>query len=618
MVCLSWATETAHGLLSREDAIPFARRLFDDPSQIIVAANLGYELGVLCAEDPWFLRKSFELLEAGRFRDVIIAQKMRDIRDGMLEFGEDEDGEVIKQRHSLADLIFRYTKKSRFHQKTGPGIWRLRYNEFDGVPISDWPAEAAAYAIEDSEDTLTVNTFQGDPIPDELRQIRYQWSLDLMGIWGVRTDPAAVAVVKDVLQAEVDAGSQEMVARGLMVVAKGKAKRVMSIIYDRVTRAYKAQGLEVPLTDGGRPGTSRDILEESGDLDLLQLAQTMKAARTLNKDVPQMERATTVPLCVGWNGLVATGRTSARPNVQNLPRGGDVRSCYVPRPGWVYCAVDLDTAELRALAQVCLNLFGRSELANVLKADQDPHSSLGAEILRIPYEEMIARLAAGDKEAEQTRQFAKIPNFGLPGGMGEDSLIAWAKNQGVHLTREHAGNLIAAWKNKFTEMADYFRLFSDICGAHGSHQVTQMYSDRVRGGLRYCAGCNTMFQGLVADAAKSALYNVVKECYTDRASVMFGARPVLFIHDEVIAEFPLDAWGPERTHKAAERMTEVILSAAQPYMPDIPVKGKPVMMRRWLKGAKPVHVDGLLVPGRPEIKDGKTLWLSDAGPPLSA
>jgi len=50
----------------------------------------------------------------------------------------------------------------------------------------------------------------------------------------------------------------------------------------------------------------------------------------------------------------------------------------------------------------------------------------------------------------------------------------------------------------------------------------------------------------------------------------------------------------------------------------VPIASTPVLMRRWFKGAKPVRVDGRLVPSRPVKVDGKTKWVADPGVPEAA
>jgi hypothetical protein len=54
-----------------------------------------------------------------------------------------------------------------------------------------------------------------------------------------------------------------------------------------------------------------------------------------------------------------------------------------------------------------------------------------------------------------------------------------------------------------------------------------------------------------------------------------------------------------------------MILAMQKWIPDIPISCKPVMVRRWFKGAEPVREGGVLVPSRPEKVDKKTKWVAD-------
>jgi hypothetical protein len=658
-VCLSYAWENGEsGVIPFSEAVAWFWERVREPDTVLVGANTYYELSGVAAEDPALVPVIFDLFEADRIRDVEIGAKMRDIRDGLLKFSYNEDGEAVKTKHSLADLTARYLGKWRGHEKKGAPTaeeflarfprchfgagslaydlwpdeakiepWRVRYSMLDGVPIHLWPKPAYDYALADAVDALDVDTALGPMITDEANQLRYQWALELMHVWGVRTDPEAIAKVKDVLQTEAKAGTDHLLKAGLMEMARKRdkhtkqmvvaPKRKMAVIKNLVADRYAAMGKEHPLTDGGDVSTSRETLEDSGDPDLLVLAEVGGTLKLLSKDIPQLESGARWPLIIRWNGLVETGRTSASPNIQNNPRKGGIRECYIPRAGWVYVFVDFDTAELRALAQVCRVLLGYSTLGDLLNAGQDPHLALGATLMGITYDEIVKRKDAGDQDAIDYRQFAKIPNFGLPGGMGAESLVAWAMSQlgdkpelKARMTLDFANQLIRGWHQTFPEMREYFDWISSACGPIGEASITQLYSGRVRGAVPYCAACNTLFQGLVADAAKSALYTVQRASWKDTKSPLYRiCRPNLFIHDEIGAE----VWygDPERAALAAETMAKLMVDEAQTWMPDQVVKAKPVMVRRWYKGAEPVYVNGRLVPCKPEKVNGKTKWVPD-------
>ncbi len=84
-----------------------------------------------------------------------------------------------------------------------------------------------------------------------------------------------------------------------------------------------------------------------------------------------------------------------------------------------------------------------------------------------------------------------------------------------------------------------------MCRETGVAEIVQLYSHRTRGMVPYTAACNTFFQGLGADGAKAALWDVTLRCYADETSPLYACRPVNFVHDQILMEVPL-----ERAHEA--------------------------------------------------------------------
>lgn len=322
----------------------------------------------------------------------------------------------------------------------------------------------------------------------------------------------------------------------------------------------------------------------------------------------------------------------ARPNMQNPPRKGGVRACYVPRDGWIYVSCDYDTLEMRALAQVCFEMFGYSSLRDALNAGMDPHVALAADILGLAYDEALKRYLDGDPELDDARQASKPGNFGFPGGMGWRAFMNYAlKSYDVEVTEEQAKKLHKAFRERWTEMVDYFNFCSSLCGEHRAERIVFPMSNQVRGKVGYTQICNGWFQHRAAKGAKDALYEVSRECYTGHKrdgspSPLAGSRPVIFMHDEIITEVPYRGREQEASD-AADRIGEIMRERMRRWLPDVQVKASPVMMRRWFKGAKPVRIDKRLVPsrgvkeevpGKIDRKTGKPLvltkWVADLAP----
>lgn len=142
-------------------------------------------------------------------------------------------------------------------------------------------------------------------------------------------------------------------------------------------------------------------------------------------------------------------------------------------------------------------------------------------------------------------------------------------------------------------------------------EIVQHVSNRIRGGKITAdsvgnAISNGWFQGLLADATKSALRRASREMYDSTfrmpdgsMSPLFGARFILFAHDELIAELD-DA----TAHEAAMRLSAIMVEELQRYCPDLKkaCAAEPALMKRWYKGAAPVYVNGRLVPWEPKPK----------------
>ena len=105
---------------------------------------------------------------------------------------------------------------------------------------------------------------------------------------------------------------------------------------------------------------------------------------------------------------------------------------------------------------------------------------------------------------------------------------------------------------------------------------------RIRGKVGFSQARNTPFQGLAADGAKLALWNLFKA----------GYRIVAFVHDEVVIELPVDADHTE----AAEDINRILCSSMQEVTPAIPIKCEFSLTDRWYKEAEEVKdSDGHLV-----------------------
>jgi hypothetical protein len=186
-------------------------------------------------------------------------------------------------------------------------------------------------------------------------------------------------------------------------------------------------------------------------------------------------------------------------------------------------------------------------------------------------------------------------NFGYPGGMGASKFVQYAQGYGINLSEAESQELRDHWFEQWPEMRGYFKHVESLVGSADVGWQTIPQSGFVRGNCGYCDAANGYFQTLAAHASKAALFAACKRAYCDRNSMLYGSRPVVFVHDEVIMETPEEAG-----HEAAKELEQVMVEAMQRWTPDVPAAASATLMRRWSKGAEQVYDGERLVAWEPE------------------
>lgn len=328
-----------------------------------------------------------------------------------------------------------------------------------------------------------------------------------------------------------------------------------------------------------------------------------------------------------------------------------------------YSAVELCT--LAQVTYMIFGASAMRDAINAAKKPGVLHELLGARLANVAPDEFRARVKAGDPEAKNFRQAAKAANFGFPGLMGPARLTITKRSQenlrfcvltgrapicdacdgacklcdgrdrtcperhcrrcrgfgarcGVEKTTDNWGHRIPPtcvaciefaaelkreYLDTFPEVEEYFKWVKSFEGVDDSlATLTSIGSGFVRGGLHASNLANHGFQHLASRGAKHALWKLSRECYTDEASPLYGSRPVIFAHDEVVAEILTRS--REQRHAAAWRMSEIMVDAMKEFVPDVYVEAEPALMPgRWLKDAeKAEDADGYLIPWEPKEK----------------
>jgi DNA polymerase-1 len=654
MTCLTWQTawrnadgsylrEGEPGLAHWTESGPHLSRWLANTEALLVGQNVAFDLAVICAEFSDLLPPVIDALDADRVTDTKIRQQLIDIKDGCYRGFLNEESKWVKLGYDLDSLTRRHC--GRALKKDG---FRLFYAFFRNVPKDRWvehakalqerarlsiigqgdaefealaqgtsikdrhelvnadPTECIRYPLEDARATLDVYLAQEEEaefLGDQFRQTRNAFWKHLASAWGLRTNPLGVAKLALQTNKAIEEIEARLVSAGLVrpdgtrdtKAAKARMLQACGWHWDEGQGKYEPDGdesLPLRLTDAGEPSLDSDACQAVDDPVLKDYAEVTSLKAVGNKDVPALARATIYPIHTHFD-LAETGRcTSSNPNVQNWRRLPGIRECFVPRPGKVFIQADYSGLELATLAQACIDLLGKSELAKAINEGLDPHTELASSILGISPEEGRARRKSKDAEFDNARQTAKVANFGFPGGLGAPKLVLFArKTYGVELGEtdekavKRAKELKQQWLARWPEMQEYFNhvnaLPYEMTNEGKRYTLEQLRSGRIRGGATYTAACNSFFQGLGADATGYAGWLLCKACYVDTTSPLYGCRLVNYVHDEFIAEAD-----EARAAEAAEELSRIMVKGAQEWIPDVKLAAEPCIMRVWSKDAK--------------------------------
>jgi hypothetical protein len=439
-----------------------------------VAHNAAFDFEVIRSSlrDP---KRWVEITDQGRLHDTMIA-------DALVRLGSDDSYPQNRDLGTLAKIYLGVVI-----DKEDP--FRLRYGELIGKPWEEAEAGFFSYAVKDAIATrklwpiLTaiaakqISPFKSELLPravdrfgplTESLQVRGAIALAQIERNGVALDQGQIEETKRRLEGEVAS-----------LIASLQALPETGGLFKR------SKSGSLILTASGKPATNqgrlREILERIADqLELIDLPRTGKTG-TISTSVKywgQMADRSlflslwvrleeVAKLCQFFAGLktdrvhprytvlVRTGRTSCRsPNVQQLPRSGGFREMIVPSPGFVFLGIDYSAIELRTLAAVCERRYGRSRLADVIREGVDPHSFTASLFEGVTVEE-FAQLP----NRKELRQQAKALNFGIPGGLGAKSLVAYAAaTYGVSLSIDQAAEFRSRLiEEVYPELKDYLR-----------------------------------------------------------------------------------------------------------------------------------------------------------------
>lgn len=241
--------------------------------------------------------------------------------------------------------------------------------------------------------------------------------------------------------------------------------------------------------------------------------------------------------CEAWTGRMS----SRRPNMQNIPKraGKEVRKIFVPREGNAFVRADFDSIEVRLLAYY-LGTAGEP-YRQLIEDGHDPHAWMAAQIWGGEMQDYMKETAG-----EPKRDIAKNVMFAITYGAGVPRVMDMTK-----LPRDESKALISKIKGS---LPGYYKLTNDRIRpkVETTGFVTTMFGRKqIINRDKAYVGLNAIIQGTAADIFKQAVVNAYD------ALEPIGWQPILFVHDEILSEGPLDS-----AADAEQRLRSAMVSAA--------------------------------------------------------
>jgi len=372
------------------------------------------------------------------------------------------------------------------------------------LEMKDKPDEMAEYNAKDSVATYLLWEKWQPQLPEHF------WKIDMpllpvcmaMEDRGIMVDPNFLKEYAEALDVQLS----EINLDGINPYSP---KQVIEYVYTTL-------GVEpTKYTDTGQPSTDAEVLETIDDpivKGILQYRELYKERKTYVSSYQARMDLENRVRCDFKQTSTATGRlSSARPNLQNVTRGTDLRKLFIAPKGRKLVRLDFSQLELRVFAAIS----GAKRMLEALEAGRSIHQET-ADQLGIPYED------------------AKTVNFLMLYAGG-----AWKISQEFHIPIDKAKQMIADYYSAYPEIQIYHNQMIEI--SHRDKRVTNffgrtrrldsMYSEHwrtIKEGER--EAINTPVQGAAAEIVKLAMIDLHK----------WEAPMLLQVHDELVFEMEAD------------------------------------------------------------------------------
>jgi DNA polymerase-1 len=446
----------------------------------------------------------------------------------------------VSNRKPESDDLFAHAEKSKASKDL----------DIAAIPLD----VLAEYAAEDADVTYQLAQ-KLRPLLDDSGQAKVLREIEgpllpvlvAMEMEGISIDPAALGVIGDELQIQIDSLAKSIHGHADRSFNIASPKQLGEILFDELNLAEKAKK-----TKTGQYKTDEQTLSTLEGkhpiiTDILSWREASKLKSTYLDALPTHIVAETGRVHTTFHQLVAaTGRlASTDPNLQNIPirseAGRKIRKAFVPRNtgvppvsenGRPACSAfqllscDYSQIELRVMAAL-------SRDATMIEAFQH-----GADIHTITAAKVFV-VEPGDVTSDM-RRTAKMVNFGIIYGIS-----AFGLSQRLAIPRTEAASIIEAYFREYPAIREFMDRTIEQARAAG-------YVETLSGRRRYFPDLNSGNQNLRGNAERAAINTPIQGSAADmiklamiRIDALLREKPyqtkmLLQVHDELVFDLAED------------------------------------------------------------------------------
>ena len=527
-IAFSWNAHEGWYLPYSDSLIPTLQKVLSSPAEKI-GHNLKFDLSLLLHHGIEVTGPFFDTMLA----DTLVAPERRHSMDYLSEIllGYSPvklahiSKPVVEPEAAAAFDLFAHAEKTKASKDL----------DIEAIPL----AVLAEYAAEDADVTFQLaQTIR--PLLEQsgqatvLREIEgpLQPVLVAMEMEGISIDPAALTVIGDELQIQIDELAKSIHGHADRSFNIASPKQLGEILFDQLgladkakktkTGQYKTDEQTLATLEGKHPIIS----------DILAWREATKLKSTYLDALPTHIVAETQRIHTTFHQLVAaTGRlASTDPNLQNIPirseAGRKIRKAFVPREGFTLLSCDYSQIELRVMAAL-------SQDATMIEAFQngtDIHTITASKVFVVEPENVTSDM----------RRTAKMVNFGIIYGIS-----AFGLSQRLAIPRTEAANIIDAYFREYPAI----RYFMDRTVNEARESG---YVETLSGRRRYFPDLKSGNQNLRGNAERAAINSPIQGTAADmiklamiRIDALLREKPyqtkmLLQVHDELVFDLALD------------------------------------------------------------------------------